>query len=742
MKKYLYFLIGFLFGIAILYFLTFSHLPKQENIKIAVAGPMDGVHKSGKAILQGIKLYIDEVNEQGGINGKTVELVIKDDKNDRKLAISKASEVVESDDILLVLGHNFSSTSIEAGRIYKKRGVPAITGSATAVNVTKNNDWFFSVIPNNASQGSFIANYINRNLKYQRASIIFDDGIFGKTLADSFEQSAQHLGVKIVKKWGFDKSIGGKQAQIEKIVAEVRSTIDPGMIFLSMLKVDSVEVLKLLRTAGMSDQVFLGDELTSESFNILSQTDQEQTTPGYFSNQVYAVTPYLNRIGNKEAQAFRKKFLKKYQSEPLWYSATFYDAAIVAIEAIKKANFSGNDPIRNKRRAIRDELASIMSYDQGIKGVTGLTYFNKNGDTKSPLAVGYYSHQQLLPDYYQYQLASPKENKNSVVEDSLNGNLIIVENQIMEKTQIVYTGIDINRISNIDTEKGTCTADFYLWFKSKNESFNKDIISSDLAWPYELGDPIKVEHNNGTTLKAFRVKAVFFLDINYHNYPFLSIKLPIAIRHKTLKRNKLIFVVDTLGLKTEGKDFSIDVMGESEAESESNIKVENITFFQDVFSHTSAMGDSASSLDYLTSLNFSRFNSIIEFQQKNSDQLIRVLLPLLIMLLLLYIHLFVNAEYLTLRLMFPLSVLVGNAFYHVSYRNHLPIASITPLEYVYFAIYGLILIAAIGSFLAVVQIKKDRFGSVKKTTTALKIIYPLVLITPLTWYVLTLISVF
>ena len=55
---------------------------------------------------------------------------------------------------LLVLGHSFSSTSIAAGKIYDDSKIPAISGSATALEVTQDKDWYFRVIFNNGLQAA------------------------------------------------------------------------------------------------------------------------------------------------------------------------------------------------------------------------------------------------------------------------------------------------------------------------------------------------------------------------------------------------------------------------------------------------------------------------------------------------------------------------------------------------------------------------------------------------------------
>ncbi|ETR68549.1 MAG: hypothetical protein OMM_10408 [Candidatus Magnetoglobus multicellularis str. Araruama] len=84
-------------------------------------------------------MCLDQVNAAGGIFGKPVHLKLYDDRGDPKEARQIASSIVENQDIRLVLGHFFSSTSLAASQIYKKYGLPAITASATDPMVTQSN---------------------------------------------------------------------------------------------------------------------------------------------------------------------------------------------------------------------------------------------------------------------------------------------------------------------------------------------------------------------------------------------------------------------------------------------------------------------------------------------------------------------------------------------------------------------------------------------------------------------------
>ena len=133
----------------------------SDTLQIAVIGPMSGKdQQGGQAMLDGVNLYVEEVNKSGGINGRALEVIAYDDQNDKVMARNRAMEIAKDSKTLVVIGHYYSSISLEAGKIYKEFGIPAVTASATAPGVTEGNEWYFRVVPDTNLQGKFSALYI------------------------------------------------------------------------------------------------------------------------------------------------------------------------------------------------------------------------------------------------------------------------------------------------------------------------------------------------------------------------------------------------------------------------------------------------------------------------------------------------------------------------------------------------------------------------------------------------------
>lgn len=163
----------------------------KDVIKIGVFEPMTGANAAGGALeVEGIKLANKLYPE---VLGKTVELVLVDNKSDKVEAASAASRLVEKEKVTAIIGSWGSSLSMAAGDIVKNAKVPAVAASATNPLVTKNNEFYFRVCFIDPFQGKVMANYAYSKLNAKKVAIVQEissDYSIGlaKFFTDSFKE--------------------------------------------------------------------------------------------------------------------------------------------------------------------------------------------------------------------------------------------------------------------------------------------------------------------------------------------------------------------------------------------------------------------------------------------------------------------------------------------------------------------------------------------------------------------------
>ena len=340
----------------------------QREVRVAVAGPFTGNAAAfGEMIKRGAERKAKEINESGGINGMKLTLVFGDDTGTEKEANLVATRFATDRRILAVVGHFNSACSLAGKEIYKANGIVALSPGSTNVSVCEGSDWTFRNLYRDDFQGEFIANYIQNSLKeFQAVAILFDNDDYGRGLRDGFSAAAEKIGLNIVASEAYDRDNTDFKAQLTSIKAK-----NPDLIFISGLYSQAGLIAKQARESGITAQFFGADGVDSPDFLTIAGAAAEGT---------YLTTPFTFDLGGEEAQRVASEFEKDYGVLPDTWAALTYDAMGMIADAIGKT-YNADATLAENRKAIRDHLASLDTPEEGYKGITGLTYFDINGDT-------------------------------------------------------------------------------------------------------------------------------------------------------------------------------------------------------------------------------------------------------------------------------------------------------------------------------------------------------------------------
>ena len=349
----------------------------KNEIKVAVAGPFTGsVAAFGEMIKRGAELKAKEINAAGGVNGKTLTLIFEDDTGKEKEASLVAERIASNRQILAVVGHFNSNCSLAGKPIYQRAGIVELSPGSTNVRVCAGSDWTFRNLYRDDFQGAFVARYIKNVLReFQKIAIFFESDDYGQGLKDGFTDVAEELDLEIVATEAYDRDNTDFKAQLTSIKAK-----QPDLIFISGLYSQAGLITSQAREAGITAQLFGADGVDSPDFLEIA---------GDAAEGAYVSTPFVFELGGPEAQRMAVAFEEMHEVAPDTWAALTYDAVGMIVEAIEKGG--------ENRKAIRDHLASIDSPEKGYTGITGLTYFDENGDCTKPAYVKIVKDGQFVP---------------------------------------------------------------------------------------------------------------------------------------------------------------------------------------------------------------------------------------------------------------------------------------------------------------------------------------------------------
>ncbi|MCB1191363.1 MAG: ABC transporter substrate-binding protein [Leptospiraceae bacterium] len=632
------------------------------GIHIAMVGPITGPDSAnGKSYKEGINLYLTELNNQGGLNGEKVVLDIYDDQNKKELAETRSQEVIKDGKAIGVIGHNSSSCSMRAGPIYKKYGIPAISPASTNVGVTIGNEWYFRTIFNDKSQGRFLANYAKKVLKPKSFSIIYEDLSYGSYLKKVFEETLGEQGVYIQNKWEIHPDSKNIDNEIKTVVDELKAKNDPGLVFIAVHPLEGAKLVKHIKDAGLKNIILAPDAIASQAFTeALSKYPEEVKNPGHYSNGIYVTTPLIFDNANNKAQRFKSDYQTAYKAEPDWRAAYAYDSVLTMVETVKKSKLlKPGDPLQETRKKIRDHLEKLVNIEDAIEGVTGFNYFDDQGDSPKPISIGIYRNNNIVSTFIQLQ-AMRDINEVSDLKQALQDETILeIDGKYLYQTNVVYTGIEMIEISNLDMSKLIFDMEFYIWFRYKgnidpqnidflntvksvpikdkegdNEEETEDKKKNPQNWNFNFPDKMKSsmemklvgeEKKGDLKYRVYHVKGQFKADTLPVKYVLGKHSLGINFVHKKLTRNNLIYVIDVVGMGITHKTSIMDKIDTQKILSPvESWSIDNVLFFQDIL-EKSPLG----AIQYISTRNakpeYSRFN--VAVRVKKNDFSLRGAIP-------------------------------------------------------------------------------------------------------------------
>ena len=290
----------------------------RQAIHLAVAAPITGFRDAAaKEMVQSVQLYLDSINQQGGIDGHPVKALVFDDKGDPKTVFGLPRKIEESP-ALVVLGHLNSVVSVVTAPIYNALEIPAITGTSSEDFITQANPYYFRTVFTNSVQGSVIALYAQQALSFKTTSIIYSDDRLGQTFDEAFETTFKREGGMLKHAWKFDPSTDDLRPTVAQIVNELAADPDSGAVFLAMDEVGAKEFIVAIRRRGLKTPLIGSQSLVREtSPKLFEQYDEEKQTPGYFLNEIYIPAPLLFDSASSDAQEFASAYKKLMVIDPL-----------------------------------------------------------------------------------------------------------------------------------------------------------------------------------------------------------------------------------------------------------------------------------------------------------------------------------------------------------------------------------------------------------------------------------------
>lgn len=318
------------------------------GVFVALTGPTGTFGQSTK---EGVELAIDEVNEQGGVLGRRIRVLVEDNLGRPDQAVATVTKLITRDNVIALIGENASSRSLAAAPIAQANGVPMISPSSTNPEVTEKGDYIFRVSYTDPYQGAAIAEFVRNSLGFERVAILKDvKNDYSVGLADFFRQRFEAMGGRVVA----DQSYAEQDSDFRSQLTSIRNT-DAQAIIVPGYYTDVGQIAIQARELGIQLPLVGGDGWDSPK---LLEIGGKALDGAYFANHYFA------EEDRPAVQDFVRKFQARYGRMPDSVNALSYDAARILVGAIERAG-------EVDKAKIRDQIAATKDY-QGVSGVITL----------------------------------------------------------------------------------------------------------------------------------------------------------------------------------------------------------------------------------------------------------------------------------------------------------------------------------------------------------------------------------
>src|SRR5450755_4307060 len=176
-----------------------------EPIKIGVTGPFTGGSAPmGVSMRDGVKLAVAEINAKGGVMGRKIELIERDDEAKNERGVQIAQELINKEKVVATVGFINTGVSLASQRFYQEAKIPVMNNVSTGTIVTKQflppefpDNYIFRTSANDTIQSGMIVDEVVKR-KYTKVAILADSTNYGQLGREDLERTLATKGIKAV----------------------------------------------------------------------------------------------------------------------------------------------------------------------------------------------------------------------------------------------------------------------------------------------------------------------------------------------------------------------------------------------------------------------------------------------------------------------------------------------------------------------------------------------------------------
>ncbi len=351
---------GFPLIAILLMFFFASCAPKK--IAIGFAADLTGSNSAlGVDGRDGAQLAVEQINAQGGVAGRRIELVTRNDFGTEQGAVNADRELIEQEGVKIIVGHMTSAQTIAAWEEFKNSGVIFVSPTASTPALAGLDDNFFRLIVVNSLVAERLAMYAANDLALKRVAIFMDadNAAFAKPYQETFTRIFEANGGKVVFLYEYS-SRAEPNFVVELNAAKAKL---PDGMFIIASAFDAALIAQRARLEGIKARLFT----TNWAF-----TSDLIENGGGAVEGMFAVVSHNENNQSPAYLAFGQAYFQRYGRKPTFASAYGYETILMIAAALEQTN--------GETQGLKESLLKTS-----IIGLNGVISFDPYGDVSRPL---------------------------------------------------------------------------------------------------------------------------------------------------------------------------------------------------------------------------------------------------------------------------------------------------------------------------------------------------------------------
>lgn len=345
-------------------FVFITGCKKKETIcKIGIITIKTGSHAIyGNNVTNGVLLAIEEINSNGGINGKIIIPIIEDEGAEPKLALSSYRKLVDIDKVSFIIGPASSNGVMTVAPSANNDKVIILSPGAGSPNISNAGEFIFRNRASGTTEAKAISSFAIDSLRIKNVSVFQIQTDYGEGFVNVFEDQIKKNGIQILRKEYFNVGDVDFRTQLTKLRKD-----NPDALYIVGVPIEVGYILKQMAELNIKTNILTNNMRSDELINIAGDRAN-----GIF----YAIPDYNPNSSNSTIISFNKKYKSKYNKNSDMFAANGYDAIYIYADCIKNNKNSNITEIRDYL------LNSTFNVVNG-----GLINFDKNGDVEKKINI-------------------------------------------------------------------------------------------------------------------------------------------------------------------------------------------------------------------------------------------------------------------------------------------------------------------------------------------------------------------